>query len=108
MTFYQLGFLLMTGAAISMAFLVRALARRNQRTYDLLRQYREYYSTLLGSDAVIFQHRGDPDYIIAVCRYYEGRRFDIKRFAYNPNDLDDYRYKYMLAEELRDKYNEEP
>lgn len=107
MTFYQLGFLLMTGAAISMAFLVRALTRRNQRTYGLLRLYREYYSEPRGY-AVITQYGGVPASLIVVSCYYKGRRFDIKHFHCDPSNLDDFRYKYILAEELRDKYNEEP
>lgn len=107
MTFYQLGFFIMTGAAISMAFLIRALARRNRRAYALLRQYREYYSEPRGY-AVILQYGVPTASLIVVCCYYKGRRFDIKHFHCDQSDPDDYIYKYKLAEELRDKYNEEP
>lgn len=107
MTFYQLGFLIMTGAAISMAFLIRASARRNRRTYGLLRLYREYYSEPRGH-AVILQYGVPAASLIVVCCYYKGRRFDIKHFHCDPSDPDDYIYKRKLAEELCDKYNEEP
>lgn len=106
MTFYQLGFFFMAGAFVSTVFLAIALSLRIRRIYNLLREHREYYSALRGSSAVITEYPSSS--CIAVCRYYKGRRFDIKRFSYTPGDSDDYLYKVMLAEELRDKYNEEP
>lgn len=118
MTLIYIGFGLMTVAAIT-ALIINARQRRLiKKLLDVSSESSEFTA-----DAVMFKSAHDLSQLskaeveertdgilpcFAVYRKGLGKKIDVLRIAYNPNDPDDKEYRRIFAQERADMLNEKP